>query len=132
MSKPFVGPSVAGWSGSRGAVVLAAIFGAMMALMILIWPDQSYAANMTTIAELVKMGYTCKPEGIDAATCTKPDAPDWHCAPVNGPCMQRVAKREAGPGEVCAGFGGIPCQGGLKCNVTSKNPDASGVCEKDN
>ena len=132
MSKPYVGPLGEDWSGSRVAVVHAAILGATAALIILAWPGQSYAADMKSTAELQKMGYKCKVDPPDTETCTKPGEPTWHCAPVGGPCMQRVAKKEAGPGEMCAGVAGIPCQGGLKCNVTSKNPDASGVCEKDN
>jgi hypothetical protein len=105
----------AGWSGSRGAVVHAAIFGMAVALMTLAWPGQSYAfGSPKTIAELEKNGYTCKPSG-DTATCTKPDEPDWSCIPANAPCNLKKPELEK-VGYTCKELGGDQWQ----CSKTGK------------
>jgi hypothetical protein len=92
MSKSFVCAPGAR-SGSCGAVVHAAFFGAAVALITLTWPVQSYAK---TSAELEKEGYTCK-ASVDTVTCTKPDEPDWSCVPANAPCdLKKPALEKVG------------------------------------
>jgi len=97
ISKPFVCPLGERWSGSRVAVVHAAIFGAAAALIILAWPGQSYAADMKSTAELQKMGYKCKVDPPDTETCTKPGEPAWHCATSGRPlhAEERIQMRPA-------------------------------------
>jgi hypothetical protein len=71
------------------------------------------------------MNVPCE-EGLECRL-SPPGSTAGECVPASGPIAP--GKNAGGPGDMCGGIAAIPCQKGLRCNLTSKNIDASGVCE---
>ncbi len=79
-----------------------------------------------TVPEALQLAGTWKLHVSDHANADVGVLRAWGTDEAQPECVDCIV--EAGEGEMCAGIAGIPCAGGLVCEVAANYPDAAGTC----